>query len=183
MPVTDSEIQLLSNEDSDLNENQINIMRRLAVECNNDSAAMIERVSSIFIKSMQEDEEIQEIVDLLIMTLRDHNDDIRDEFEEKLINIGLYQLQLAFEKVIELIPDHTDAEIYAIFEEILDSDDFEQNLLETAKGSDAYADFMVTVARCQLEQYTSPALIFSGENNSESKDNVYELNPVRLTPR
>jgi len=159
MLVTDSEIQLLSNDDTDLNENHVNIMRRLAVESNNNSAAMIDRVSSIFINSMQEDEDLQEILDSIMMSLRYSTDDIRDELEEKLINIVLHQLQLAFEKVIEYIPNHTDAEICDIFEDILGSDDFKQ--------SDAYADLIVTIANYQLQQYASPALVFSDAGISE----------------
>lgn len=181
MLVTDSEIQLLSNDDADLNENHVNIMRRLAVESNNDSTAMIERVSSIFIKSMQEDEDFKEILNSLMMSLRYRNDDIRDDLEYRLINIGLQQLQLSFEKVIELIPDHTDFEICKIFEDILNSDNFEQTLLETAKETDAYAELIVTIARYQLEQYATPTLIFSNDN-SKFNNEIAELECVSCTP-
>jgi hypothetical protein len=182
MPVTDSEILLLSNDDADLNEKHINIMRRLALECNNNSAAMIDRVSYVFIKSMKDDEDLQEIVDSLMMSLRYCNDDIRSELEEKLINIGLYQLQRAFEKVIELVPQHTDSEICDIFETILESDDFEQNLLEAAKESDAYADLIVTIANYQLEQYSTPPLLFRDNPSSMSSDSLTESSCVSCVP-
>lgn len=182
MPVTDNEIQLLCNDDADLNENHVDIMRRLAIECNNDSAAMIDRVSSIFIKSMQEDEDLQEILHSLMMSLRYHNKDIRDDLEEKLINIGMHQLQLAFDKIIELTPEHTDAEICKIFDDILNSDDFEQDLLATAKESEAYADLIVTIANYQLDQYSSPSLIFNDVNKNKSNDNFAELNCTSCKP-
>ncbi len=182
MTVTDSEIQLLSNDDTDLNENHVNIMRRLAIECNNDSEIMIARVSAIFVKSMHEDEDLQEIVDSIMMSLRYFNGDIRNEIEEKIINVGLHQLRLAFDKIIEFIPECTDEGICKILEEILDSDDFEETLLETAKESGAYADLMVTIANYQLEQYSSPALVFSADNNKVAEQYTAELNHISSTP-
>lgn len=182
MSVTDSEIQLLCNDDVDLNENHINIMRRLAIECNNDASAMVDRASSIFVNSMQEDDEFQEIVDSLTVSLRYHNDAIRDEFEKKLIKIGLYQLQLSFQKIIELMPVHTDAEICKIFDEISNDDDFEQKLLENTKESGAYADLVVTVANYQLEQYSSPSLIFREANQNKPDVSLAELHSFDCKP-
>ncbi len=161
MLITDNEIQLLTDENTDLNEQHINIMRRLAVECNYDASAMLNRVSEIFCNAMRADQEFQEIVDSLMASLRYVNEQIRTEFEDKLIKIGLYQLQMAFEKVIELAPNHTDIEICKIFKSSLESDDFEHDSLHAAKQSDAYADLIISIAKYQLEQYSSPPLMFS----------------------
>lgn len=172
MPVTDSEIQLLSNEDADLSDLHVNIMRRLAVECHYDASAMIDRSSEIFANAMRTDPDFQGIVDSLITSMRYGNEQMRKEFEDKLVNIGLHQLKMAFEKVIALAPSHTDAEICQIFECMLESEDFEHNSLQAAKQSDAYADLITTIANYQLEQYSSPALIFTDSEELSSLPNV-----------